>query len=66
MLRILICVTLRPITHAVIDGAVAEVIESIIYDHTKTERANFIKPGMRYTFDGQLDSAYLFSENTLV
>ena len=52
--------------HAVIDGAVAEVIESIIYDHTKPESANFIKQGMRYTFDGQIDSAYLFSENTLV
>ena len=52
--------------HAVIDVAVSEVIESIIYDHAEPERANFIKPGMRYTFDGQVDSAYLFSENTLV
>ena len=52
--------------HAVIDGAVAEVIESIIYDHAEPESANFIKPGMRYAFDGQVDSAYLFSENDLV
>jgi len=51
--------------HAVIDGTDAEVIESIIYDHAASRRANLIKPGMRYTYDGQVDSAYLFSENTL-
>ena len=41
--------------HAVIYGTDAEVIESIIYDHTASSRANFIKAGMRYTFDGQVD-----------
>jgi hypothetical protein len=52
--------------HAVIDGTDAEVIESIIYDHTAPGRANFIRPGMRYTYDGQVDSAYLFLADTLV
>jgi len=52
--------------HAVIDGTDAEVIESIIYDHTASSRANFIKAGMRYTFDGQVDSAYLYIEDELL
>ena len=52
--------------HAVIDGTDAEVIESIIYDHSASSQANFIRPGMRYTFDGQVDSAYLFFADTLV
>ncbi|MDB3999929.1 hypothetical protein N9439_00085 [Schleiferiaceae bacterium] len=52
--------------HAVIDGTDAEVIESIIYDHTASGRANFIKAGMRYTYDGQVDSAYLYIENELL
>jgi len=52
--------------HAVIDGTDAEVIESIIYDHSASSLANFIRPGMRYTFDGQVDSAYLFLADTLV
>ena len=46
--------------HAVIDGTDAEVIESIIYDHAASGRANLIKPGMRYTYDGQVDSTYLY------
>jgi len=52
--------------HAVIDGTDAEVIESIIYDHSESGQANFIKSGMRYTFDGQVDSAYLIFADTLV
>jgi hypothetical protein len=52
--------------HAVIDGTDAEVIESIIYDHSASSQANFIRSGMRYTFDGQVDSAYLFFADTLV
>jgi hypothetical protein len=52
--------------HAVIDGTDAEVIESIIYDHSASGQANFIRPGMRYTFDGQGDSAYLILADTLV
>ena len=52
--------------HAVIDGTDAEVIESIIYDHSESGQANFIKPGMRYTFDGQVDSAYLYIEDKLL
>ena len=52
--------------HAVIDGTDAEVIESIIYDHSESGQANFIRPGMRYTFDGQVDSAYLILADTLV
>src|SRR5210317_2549935 len=52
--------------HAVIDGTDAEVIESIIYDHSTSGQANFIRPGMRYTFDGEVDSAYLFLADTLV
>jgi hypothetical protein len=52
--------------HAVIKDSAAEVIESIIYDHNDAGQANFIRPGMRYTFDGQVDSAYLFFADTLV
>jgi len=52
--------------HAVIDGTDAEVIESIIYDHKASGRTNFIKPGMRYTYDGQVDSAYLIFADILV
>ena len=52
--------------HAVIDGTDAEVIESIIYDHSASGQANFIKAGMRYTFDGEVDSAYLILADTLV
>lgn len=52
--------------HAVIDGTDAEVIESIIYDHSESGQANFIKPGMRYTFDGQVDSAYLYIGDKLL
>ena len=52
--------------HAVIDGTDAEVIESIIYDHAASRRANLIKPGMRYTYDGQVDSAYLYIEDILL
>jgi hypothetical protein len=52
--------------HAVIDGTDAEVIESIIYDHSTSGQANFIRPGMRYTFDGEVDSAYLIFADTLV
>lgn len=52
--------------HAVIDGTDAEVIESIIYDHSESGQANFIKSGMRYTYDGQVDSAYLIFADTLV
>src|SRR5210317_1929919 len=52
--------------HAVIEGTDAEVIESIIYDHTASGRSNFIKAGMRYTFDGQVDSAYLYIEDELL
>jgi len=52
--------------HAVIDGTDAEVIESIIYDHSASGQANFIRPGMRYTFDGEVDSAYLILADTLV
>ena len=51
--------------HAVIDGTDAEVVESIIYDHSASSQANFIRPGMRYTFDGQVDSAYLYIEDEL-
>ena len=51
--------------HAVIDGTDAEVIESIIYGHSESGQANFIKSGMRYTFDGQVDSAYLYIEDEL-
>ena len=47
------------------DGA-AEVIESIIYDHAASSRANLIEPGMRYTYDGQVDSAYLYIEDKLL
>ena len=52
--------------HAVIDGTDAEVIESIIYDHSESGQANFIKSGMRYTYDGQVDSAYLYIEDILL
>ena len=52
--------------HAVIKDSASEVIESIIYDHNDAGQANFIRPGMRYTFDGQVDSAYLFFADTLV
>jgi len=52
--------------HAVIDGTDAEVIESIIYDHSASGQANFIRPGMRYTFDSEVDSAYLILADTLV
>ena len=52
--------------HAVIDGTDAEVIESIIYDHSESGQANFIKSGMRYTYYGQVDSAYLYIEDKLL
>src|SRR6056300_1203906 len=52
--------------HAVIDGTDAEVIETIIYDHSASSQANFIRLGMRYTFDGEVDSAYLILADTLV
>ena len=52
--------------HAVIDGTDAEVIESIIYDHSESGQANFIKSGMRYTYDGRVDSAYLYIEDILL
>lgn len=55
-----------PYYHEVIKGSVAEVMEHVIYDHMEGRRNNYIAPGMRYTFDGNVDSAYLFSEGELV
>lgn len=42
--------------HEVIQENQAEVIEQIIY---LSERKNLFSPGMRYTFNGAIDSAYL-------